>query len=402
MGEPTTNLPTSNIEEFRNQLLNPNVAFQKQQRNDILKIQKSLVIAYTSDSTGCGHIRNVFPMTYLNAIFGKSGRFNLLLAPTMPFMQPDLLARTRTIYFQRWMAPELIPIAKRYKEFQSKFKYKMIYDIDDFIWKGTELGECIPEYNFGNTGITDAVRAACNEIMSMMDIVCVSTEFLKTYIRDKIGIKNEIRVVPNAVARYFWGPEIRQPITKKIEKPRVLYSGSPTHYHNGIKLRGDWDNQWCDWIIKNVKDNKIEFICMGGLPFFFEELKDRTNFKVIDWVNSYLYHLPIKEAKPDFSIAPLVYNYFNMAKSSLKYTESCAMGAVFMGTVFTNNKPSPYDICPIKVPDTATVEHIDDIFWKLTEPEIYNSLIQQQYTYLNDSGLWLESPQFIKQLTDIF
>ena len=46
------------------------------------------------------------------------------------------------------MAPERLEIVRRYKTIQQKLKYRMVFDIDDFIWKGDEEGEYIPEYNF--------------------------------------------------------------------------------------------------------------------------------------------------------------------------------------------------------------------------------------------------------------
>jgi hypothetical protein len=391
-------LPTSNFEIFRQQLLNPNTSFSDLKQEDkIMKINKNLVISYVSDSTGCGHIRNIFPMTYMNSIFGKTGRFNTIISPVMLF-QHDMLVRTRSIFFQRTMAPGHIPAVNQYKQMQSKYGYKMIYDIDDFIWKGDDIGEEIPEYNFGSEGIGDDVRQASLDVMNMMDIVCVSTEFLGNYIKSK-GVTSNIIVVPNAIPQYFWGPQRKRPIKEKLKKPRVIYSGSPTHYHQIKRLKGDWDNAWCDWVIKNVKDNKIDFCCMGGLPFFFEGIKDKI--KVINWVNSFQYHLAIKQYKPDFGLSPLVPNYFNYSKSFIKYQEYCAIGALGIGTVFTNGKPSPYEVCQIKAPDNITVEQIDEMFEKYLEPELYNTTLKAQYKQIDELGWWLESEDYIKRWTDI-
>lgn len=394
-------LPTSNYEVFRQQLLNPNKSIESStQDGQIMKVQKNLVISYVSDSTGCGHIRNIFPMTYLNSIFGKTGRFNVLISPVMLF-QHDILIRTRSIFFQRTMAPGQMQAVKMYKDNQQKYGYKMVYDFDDFIFSGPDEGESIPDYNFGKQGISPDVQKASLEIMNEMDVVCVSTKFLGDYVKTHGVDKPEIKVVPNTVAQYFWGPFRKKSIKEKITKPKVLWSGSPTHWHQVKKLKGDMDNIWCDWIIKNVMDNKIDYIQMGGLPFFFEGIKNKI--KVIEWVNSFQYALPIKEVRPDFMIGPLVPNYFNYSKSDIKAIEAYAVGAVFIGNTWKGTKyskfPSPYDNCPVNVP--YNIRDLDKIFWELTIPENYNKIIKQQYQILDNDGRWLESEKYVKLLTDI-
>jgi len=90
---------------------------------------------------------------------------------------------------------------------------------------------------------------------------------------------------------------------------------------------------------------------------------------------------------------PLVENNFNKCKSSLRYTESCAAGTVFLGTVFSKDKWSPYEEIPeeCKVLDTATVEDIDRIFWNACKKDNYNKLLNQNYDFINTHGFWLES-----------
>lgn len=392
-------IPTSNFEIFRQQLLNPNKSFEiSNQEGKIMKVQKNLVISYVSDSTGCGHIRNIFPMTYLNSLFGKTGRFNIIISPIMLF-QHDILIRTRSIFFQRTMAPGHMQAVKMYKDNQSKYGYKMVYDIDDFIWDGPDVGETIPDYNFGKDGITPEVQKSSLDIMNEMDIVCASTDFLGQYIRDHGVTKPKVITVYNAVPQYFWGPHRKRPIKEKIKKPRVIYTGSPTHYNNMKKLKGDWENAWTEWVITNVERGKIDFCCMGGLPFFFEGIKNKI--KIVDWVNSYQYHLPVKDYRADIGIAPLVPNYFNYSKSDIKHIEYCSLGILSIGTVFTNGKPSPYDNNLLKVTNDCSVQDINQLVDEYTEPENYNKIIKQQYEILDKTGRWMESEKYVKMLTEI-
>jgi len=392
-------IPTSNKDDFMRQLNSPNtnLPVNMQFEQQVNKIVKNIVISYVSDSAGCGHIRNVFPFTYLNAVFARDGNLIPMIAPFYLY-QHDILLRTRSIFFQRQMSPQQIPQIQQYKNLQKNYQYKMVYDIDDFIWKGPNEGECLPEYNFASTQIGEDVRKSSIEIMNMMDTVCVSTQFLKDYLSTH-GVNKPIEVVHNTVPKSFWGTVKRGPIKEKIKKPRVVYTGSPTHYCNQRKMVGDWDNAWREWVIKNVKDNKIEFMCMGGLPFFFEEIKNKIH--VVKWVNSYQYHLPVIKFRPDFGIAPLVRNYFNYSKSSIKYQEYCAAGCVGIGTVFTNDMPSPYDINIVKAPDTITVDQINQIISEYSEPVKFNDTITKQFKQIEDNNWWLESQGFINRLASL-
>ncbi len=401
-------LPTSDLNRFEYQLNNPNQSIKSEieiQQN-VQRLKKNLVLAFPSDSTGCGHIRCIFPMNYLNAVMGpKEGEVDkspdIVTTVSQNFIfQHDLLMRTRTLFFQRTMNPELLKHVIEYKNLKKKYGFNLVFDIDDFIFSGKEEGECIPDYNLASTKISLNVVESAIKIMNLMDRITVSTEFLKDYLVNKVKVIPPVSILPNAVPKYFWFNQGKRPkIKNRIEKPRVIYTGSPTHYCNLRRMKGDWDNAWCDWVIKNVKENKIEFLCMGGLPFFFEGIKNKIY--TIDWLNSYSYHTPVLKFRPDFGIAPLVPNFFTYSKSNLKTVEFSAVGAIAIGTTFTNGKPSPYDNNIVSLPDTCNVEDIDKLIEFYKEPENFNDVIEKQYKYLEDNGHWLESEKYINLLTSL-
>lgn len=395
-------IPTSNLETFRAQMNKPNVGFDKQEhvvKNPPLhKVKKNIVISVVSDYTGCGHIRNILPSVYINAIFGKQGAIQVINTP-IAINDPTILSRTRTIFFQRTMGPHTPSILMHFKELQKQYKFKMVYDIDDFIWSGDSDGEHIPEYNFGREGITPEVSSSAITNMKMMDIVCVSTQFLKDYIASKGIDPNKIVVVHNTLPNYLWGGNKKSPITERIVKPRVLWSSSPTHWHDQIKLAGDMENSWKDWVIKSVKEDKIDYIQMGGCPWFFEEIKDKIT--IYPWVNSLHYPQTVKSIGADFGIAPLVPNYFNYSKSAIKYQEYCMSGIVGIGSVFTNGKPSPYDISLTQAKDDITVDEIDEMFDRLCEVDVYNDILNEQYKQIEDNDWVTESSGYINLLTNI-
>lgn len=402
------------IEDFKKQINNVDAPIPKmeiigetpkkeEKQQKLVKITKNIVMNFYSDASGCGHIRSLFPMNYLNALFAKGGQ--LLTIPTMEFMfQEHVLIKSRTLYFQRHMAPQHRKIISDYKANQDRFKYKMVWDMDDMIWGKNELqggskDTGIPTYNFGSRSIGNEIKQSSVDIMNMMDLISVSTPFLKEYLEKTIKIETPVSVMQNSVPMFLWGNESKPYIKEQIKKPRVIYTGSPTHYSNSDKLLGDWDNAWLDWVKKSVKAGEIEFIVMGGLPYFFEDIKDKI--EIIEWVNSYNYHLAVKGAKADFGIMPLIENDFNRAKSNLKFLEYAAAGIVGIGTTFTDGSLSPYYDMPIKVTCDTTVDEIDSVFKEVSQPDLYNNILKKQYDYLKEKDHWLESPNYINRFLKV-
>lgn len=388
------------IDEIKNQNVE---VVRSQNQSNYVSVKKNILLSYVSDATGCGHIRNIFPMTYLNAIFGKEQQVMPIISPIF-IWQEDILARTKSILFQRQMAPEHYNLILRYKELQPKYGFKMVYDIDDFIWghnekQGGDKEDGVPSYNFGWHGITEPVKKYSVEIMKLMDKITVTSEYLRFYINKVLDVNVPVEIVPNAIPMYFWGNTKRKQIKKPITKPRIVYTGSPTHYSNQERLLGDFENAYKEFIIKNVLENKIEFVVMGDCPWFFEGIKDKI--QVIGWLNSYQYHLGVKAINADFAIGPLVRNNFNYSKSYIKYQEMCAIGIPFIGSVFTNGKPSPYDICELKVTDNCKVEDIEKIVFGLSNnTDEYNNVMKKQYDWMDRSGGYLESPKYVQMLLD--
>jgi hypothetical protein len=402
-----SSLPTSNLEEFKNQLFNENQATkikeEQNQQSNVIKVRKNLVLSFCSDQTGCGILRNYIPFDYLNSIFGKSGR---LVASITPFfiMQPDILVQTRTLFFQRQMAPRQVPLVKQYKQMQEKYKYKMVWELDDFIWKGDDKIEGLPNYNFGSEQVTQEVCDAALEIMNMCDRVTVSTEYLKTYMKDVLKVIPEIVVLPNSIPKYFFNRPDKKPIDKKIEKPKVVVTSSPTHWHEGKKLLGDWGSgEWLEFIKKSIRDDKIDFFCFGvpQAPFFFKEFEGRNNFHIIPWLSTYQYYSALCGVEGDFIVMPLVKNKFNMGKSDLKQIEGSAVGAISIGTVFSDGSISPYDNSFVKVSENVSLKEIEELFDFYTEPENYNKVIKDQYEWIKREGRYTESPQNINRWTAI-
>ena len=347
------------------------------------------------DTSGCSHVRLRWNSQYLAGVAEAAGITPLLLPN--PILDGGWLSGTRAIIWQRPISDQDIAILEKLKAAQPQFHYKLIAEFDDLTW--ISHGEGIPEYNQAslNSKLED-LHKQMPKLLPLLDEVIVSTEWLKKSLKDTFGFE-KVRVVKNVIPRFLWSNDRKPDITEDIKVPTILYSGAPQHYRNPIPpcpqfpngvvpLRGDWSQDWIDFIVKNVKAGKINFICMGALPWFFEEIKDMITF--VPWVDCNSFPRTVMSIKPDFAIAPLTENEFNRCKSDLRFIESCAIGAVFLGSDWPN---SPYeDIHPdCRCPKDITKEQLQEKFDNLCKKDNYNKVRNWQYSYLNDKNRWLES-----------
>ena len=368
-----------------------------------MQVPKNMIFNFISDYAGQGTIRTVWPFSALNAIYAQKQQ---LISQQLVFFPQDAhtLQMARTLYFQRQFHTNHLNIIKYYKSLQPELRYKMVWEMDDMIWgfnetQGGSIEEGIPSYNKAHDKITPEMKQASIDIMNEMDLLTFSTQYLADYVKNVLGVKIPSTVVPNSVPLAYWGDQHVQQKTTDIKKPKVIYTGSPTHYNNEDKLLGDWDNSWKDWVIKSVKNNEIDFTCFGGLPWFLEEIKDKI--KVINWVQSFRLHLDIKNENADFCINPLVQNDFNHSKSDLKLVECSAGGIACIGTTFSNGKPSPYDECRITVPLESTVADIDNIINTYCNKDKYNEVIKYQYEWMQTEGRYTESAKHINRIVKV-
>jgi len=366
------------------------------------QVKKNLIICNVSDATGCGHIRCILPFNYINSVFGKDMTLAPFITPIF-IKQPDILLRSRSILFQRQMSPEHINTLRQYKELQKQFKFKLVYDFDDLLWgknefQGGDKFHGIPSYNFASDRVSPEMKEASLEIMKMCDVITTSTHYLKDYVTPLVD-GTPVEYLQNTVPVYLWGRKERPPETEDIKKPVVVFNESPTHYSNEKKMYGDLDNAWRDWFIKAVLKDEIELHVMGGLPFFFEEI--RSKVKIYEWLSAYQYPYVMKMINPHFVISPLVPNEFNSSKSDIKKIEAQANGSVPIGTVF-GDRPSPYDNNIVKAPVDIDVQGIDELIKKYTERDLFNSIVMRGYRELEQQDRYTESSGFINKINSIF
>lgn len=338
------------------------------------------IIVYTRDFSGCSHVRLRWPC---NHIIANADRYGLnIIFSNDPIFDPGILANTQAIICQRFVTSVDKDFITQYKVLQPKYGYKLVFELDDICF-----GNYVPDYNASSLYRSEKMINEMDTILSntlkFYDNIVVSTDFLKKMISERYNVWN-VTVQPNLVPKSLWGVQHKKPVRKK---PLILYSGAQQHYlnpsilQNGqriIQKQGDWTDAWIEFICEGVKNNVFDFACMGGLPYFFEPIKDRI--QSIPWVSCDAFPNQVKSLDADISIAPLCNNVFNCCKSDLRYIEACANGMLFMGTVFADG---PY----------REVTH------GMIRPEATVQEIREKYEYLlsNRDVVLKDEKQFIMQ-----
>lgn len=364
-----------------------------------------LILNVQSDWGGQGVIRNNWVFNTFNLICAKRKAFIVQWVNTYPISGRDLCAAS-VLWLQRQFSSAQVANIKEINRCRNQFGgLKMIMDNDDLIWgfnekMGGDKRHGIPLWNAACTSYTKQVQDASIEAMKCMDLLSFSTKYLGEYVKNELGISVPYEVIPNTVPWAYWGRNERKPITEKIEKPVVIYTGAPQHYNNQLQLTGDWNRSWIKWVKNSVNNGKIDFHCIGGLPFFLEPIKDKIH--VYPWVDIFNLHLLIKNIAPDFCINPLYNCEFNKAKSDLKFVESCAAGMICVGTVFQKDEwKGPYEEIPIKISEDCSEDEIEGAIRNACKPEEFNRMLRYQYDWIEENGRYTEHPKFINHLVQV-
>lgn len=360
-------------------------------------MNKDIILIITPElggGGGCVFYRVNLIANYINAnpVFNTK-----VIVSCVPLFDPELLARTKAVLIQRPMSP--MPFIKSYRELAPKYAYKVVGEVDDLWteWQGTSLPDYHPNaWQKRDYNIIDKI---VSENLSYLDAVIVTTDELKRVLNIKYNFWN-VHVIPNAAPRGLFNGA-RKDFFR--EKPVCIIPSGKQHYSEPLPFsqqfpagkignRGDYTGSWVDWINDKVSNNEIDLTEMAGTAYFFD--RNREKIQTTTWFDGYNYIGYLNRTKPDIVFAPLSNNPFNWCKSSLKFSECCAMGAILMGSYF---EKSPYEpIHPYcRVPDNPSKEQLDIVFKNIKEH--YKEIIDWQYEFINRNGLWLESDDHVRK-----
>jgi hypothetical protein len=211
------------------------------------------------------------------------------------------------------------------RDFSSRKDFRILYEIDDIVFK-----EDIPEYNkFKPAFENPEIRDSAMKIMQLVDEVTVTNKFMQEYYIDKTGNKN-ITVIPNYPPKWWMGrfydtDRIKTNYSKHRKRPRILYSASGAHFDvdNRVKQRDDFHHV-NDAVIKTLKD--FQWVFIGAYPLTLAPYVQSGQIEFHQWQRLYEYPELLYDLKPTMFVAPLADNTFNKAKSDLKYIEACCYG----------------------------------------------------------------------------
>lgn len=388
----------TNMDGFRSLMDHATSAdIYKTSKDYLEKVEKDTVIAYPADKAGCGNIRIINPMNYLNS----TGIHNTIISSRLLHNDDAILKSVKTLWFQR---PYSIECARDFivnKEKYSKMKVKLVVDNDDMIigkneLQGGDSDSGVPTYNRAWTTISEKQVESHIEVLNLVDRVTVSTPYLGKVLTEA-GVTTEMFVLPNSIPIYLWGKEKRVDLVNAIKKPRVLYTGAPLHYDNKDKKKGDFDNAWLDWLCLKLENNEIELFVFGvELPWFFKKYAHKV--KLLKYCHYLDYPNVVKSVKANLGIAPLVENKFNKCKSDIKFLEYASCGVPFLGTSFQDGN-SPYQQYNTVGTD-VTVQQLDYKFKEMMDLTNYNNIKNSQYESLIMNGRYLESEKYIAKLKE--
>lgn len=275
-------------------------------------------VAMASCGFGCGAWRMEFPAIAMSKL-NRDVLFDVVTSTNsnIPLEEYDTIVMQ---WITDWTS------YGRILELKSKGK-RIVYDIDDDVFS-------IPTSNPAKKHISYVSQAAMTAIMSISDCVTVSTDVIAERISKNIDPKVPIHVIPNSIDTRNGWRKVGDCFSDDGFK-RIFWFGSNTHDEDWkivtpaidriLRERGDVRLVLWGHIPKPIVDNysnephwqeRIEYAKGGNHEDFFNCLANNAN--------------------ADIGIAPLLDDYFNKAKSNIKFIEYTLAG---MPVVASDNSP---------------------------------------------------------------
>lgn len=340
--------------------------------------KKNIIILHTNGRGMCGVLRGGALASLAHS--GLTGEFEFVQSPEI-VRDEYLLKHTVAVVINRIYTEDHAAMVRHYSTYRRKFGLKILLDFDDLLWD-IDGKQSIPAYNQFKMD-TVAAGKVIDSVKERVDGVLVSTPWLGACWEYRFGSK--CTVVPNFLPWHLYGDNSMRRVEKDIEKPVVLYGGTPTHYSN--RSVGDFAGPWIPWLEDAVKNDRIELHVFGQRPGFLKE----SGEKVVEHPLTYalLWGQTIRTVRPDIYIAPLVENMFNSAKSDLKYSEACAIGAAMLGSWWKDWCPYAEEHELSRVEKAMTPEQLDERVRKICQKENFNAIMEHQERHAR--LYWLEN-----------
>jgi hypothetical protein len=277
-------------------------------------------INYLADMSGCGHWRVLWPEQIINATgIGVSHSLTAMVA------DPRFYTGVSAVKLQRQASSAQLDFIKHLKHVQQEHGFKIIYEVDDVVFR-----EDIPDYNkFKFAFDNEEIRSNCVEMINLADEVTVTCDFMRKLYIERTG-QQKITVIPNFVPDFWMGhlyspKKVTDSFERNKKKPRILYTGSGAHYDIENKTGGQDDfTAVRDYVRKTV--DKYQWIFVGAFPPQLGDLVSQGKIEFHPWQNLLNYPRFIASLNVQLMVAPLLDNNFNRSKSDIKFIEACILG----------------------------------------------------------------------------
>ncbi len=331
---------------------------------------------YHADYGGCGFWRMIWPEISINGY-----QKGVIMGMTTMIGDANYYKTgLKCVKFQRQATPQQLEFFKYVKNLMNDTGGKVVYEVDDIIFK-----EDIPDFNRCKEAfLDDRIADSVLKMMSIADEITVTCDYMKQYYINKTSNTN-IRVIPNYPPKY-WGNrfydinKLERRYNEHKKRPRIGYCGSGTHFDIQNKT-----NQLDDFahVVDHIiaTRNKFKWVFMGGFPLKVKPFIDSGVMEYVNWRPILEYPAGIDDLDVSCVIAPLLDCTFNRAKSNIKYLEPAMLGipAVCQNMV-------TYKDCPIKF--TTGEEMISQIEELLKDKSHYLNMCKRVRKYAE--SMWLE------------
>ena len=339
--------------------------------------KKNIIILHSNGRGMCALLRGG-ALSHMAQSF-MTGEFEFISSPE-PIRDEYILKHAVAVVIGRAYTEEHLDMVRHYAQYRKKYGLRVLLDYDDVLW---DIGgeSLLPEYNMARL---DPVKAGetIERMAGMVDGVLVTCPWLAVCWKTRFG--TEATVLPNYLPKHLYGKRTTRH-EAPIGKPVVLYGGSPFHYREG--MAGDFAGPWVPWLTEAVKAGDIELHMFRPEAWMFKEVADRIVLH--DPVHSIMWPSTLREIYPDIYIAPLQDNAFNRAKSDLKYSEACAIGAAFVGSWWNDSCPYAEQHELGRVTSKTTAAKLAEKVAKICQPENFNAMMEHQEKHA--VMMWLES-----------
>lgn len=282
--------------------------------------QEKRYLNFVAGRDGCATYRRGFLTNHINM-----SNMGDATDTTKMVLDKDYYQGFKTITLQRQASSYQKEFIKFLKSIQPEMGFKIIYEIDDVVFR-----EEIPDYNVYKFGFdNDEIRQNCVDMINMVDEVTVTCKFMRDLYIEKTG-KKEITVVPNFMPYWWIGHQynyskICSNLDQFKKKPRIVYAGSGAHFDmkNVVDQKDDFSH-----VIKFIVDNrhKYQFVFIGAYPPPLQQYVVSREIEFHPWKTLLDYPNFLSSLNAQLFIAPLQDNNFNKSKSDIKFIEAAQLG----------------------------------------------------------------------------